>query len=102
MAQPPPPVFDDSIPTTGAPVQSEELRTQFTALKYLIDAQAQQIAALQTAVNMLANNGVTLDNSSANTNIVDVMTVDIADPPSQQNVADLRDKVNELINGLRR
>ena len=75
---------------------------QFTALKYLIDFQAQQIANLQATVDTLTSNSMTVDNSSANSNSVDVATVDVADRPSQQNVADLRDKLNELINGWRR
>jgi len=98
----PHPIFDESLPVPSTRVPSEELRMQFTALKYLIDFQAQQIANLQATVDTLTSNSMTVDNSSANSNSVDVATVDVADRPSQQNVADLRDKLNELINGWRR
>ena len=89
--------FDPTKPAPGDDLDAVLIRNQFNALKALIDAQAAQIASLQAqltaAIAGTANNipGVSALNLVINNN-----------PPQQSDVQPIADKVDELINSLRR
>ena len=89
--------FDPSLPVAHSTNSSAEMRGQLTALKAEIDALAAQVAGLQaqlnSAISGTANNipGVAPLNLVINNN-----------PPQQSDVQPIADKVDELINNLRR
>ena len=97
--------FDPNLPANNSPIVSAELRNQFTALKSLIDAQAAQIADLQSQLNQkVAMADVTAaiqQGASANSNDVTTFTDTFSDPPTEAEMQALVDKLNELINQLR-
>ena len=67
------------------------------ALKALIDAQATQINSLQSQISSA------ITGSSSNSNGVGNLNLSIANnPPQQFEVQPIADKVDELINSLRR
>lgn len=88
--------FDASKPAPGDDLDAVLVRNQFNELKALIDAQAAQIASLQ----------VQLSDSIAGTanNIVGILTLNLTtgNPPQQYDVQPIADKVDQLINALRR
>ena len=136
--------FDPTKPSTGAPASSAELRSQFNALKALIDAvpavtgatvdsvtigsgtsvnvslvagvlhfdfilqpgppgevtQAQLSNDLANAVNQVML--ITLPQTSANSNGVSTLGLTVSDPPTQAEVQSVANKLDELINALRR
>lgn len=81
--------FDPTLPANNSPIVSAELRNQFTALKALIDAQASQIADLQT---QLAN--------KANMPTMDAFDQSISDPPTQADLQKIADWANALLSEL--
>ena len=89
--------FDPTKPAPGDDLDAVLIRAQFNELKALIDSQAAQIANLQAQLNAAiagtANNipGVSPLNLTINNN-----------PPQQWEVQPIADKVDELINALRR
>ena len=89
--------FNPAKPAPGDDLDAVLVRNQLNALKALIDAQAGQIASLQAqltaAIAGTANNipGVSALNLVINNN-----------PPQQSDVQPIADKVDELINSLRR
>ena len=97
--------FDPTLPANNSPIVSAELRNQFTALKSLIDAQAAQIADLQSQLNQKASmtdvTAAIQQGASANSNSVITFTDTFSDPPTEAEMQALVDKLNELINQLR-
>ena len=97
--------FDPTKPVENSPLDAAEMRNQFNALKALIDAQAAQIADLQTQLNQkVAMADVTTaiqQGASANSNNVITFTDTFSDPPTEAEMQALVDKLNELINQLR-
>ena len=89
--------FDPTKPAPGDDLDAVLVRNQFNALKALIDAQAAQIASLQSQLNAAiagtANNipGVSPLNLAINNN-----------PPQQSDVQPIADKLDQLINTLLR
>jgi len=83
--------FDPAKPANNAPLNSAEMRTQFTSLNTDIQACATQ-AALTSGINA----------TSANSNGVGTLSMGVSDPPSQAEVQAIADKLDELINALRR
>ena len=83
--------FDANLPANNSPISSAELRNQLNGLKTLIDAQAAQIAGLQTAL---------AGKASAITS-VDTSNTDIDNPVTQEQGQALLDKLNELIVALK-
>ena len=78
--------FDPTLPVNNSPIVSVELRNQFAGLKTLIDAQAAQIADLQTQV--------------ANRAILPTMEPfdqSISDPPTQADLQKIVDWANALL-----
>ena len=89
--------FDPSKPTPGDDLDAVLIRNQLNALKALIDAQAAQIANLQAQLN------AAIAASSNNSNGVGNLSLTINNnPPQQWEVQPIADKVDELINALRR
>src|SRR4026209_3035099 len=95
--------FDPAKPSAHSPNSSEEMRDQLNALKDEIDdnpttAQVNDgdSAAITTATTSAAAN------SSANTNSVNLLGFTVSDPPTQSEVQEILEKLNELINAARR
>ena len=81
--------FDPTLPANNSLIISAELRNQFTALKALIDAQAAQIADLQT---QLANKAILPTAQPYDQSI--------SSPPTQADIQNLVDWLNELLGQL--
>ena len=96
--------FDPAKPAFGSPDSSAEMRSQLNALKALIDAQAATISALSAQIADLQNQlDNAIVNTSSNSNGVGNLGLAIAnDPPQIGEVQPIADKVDELINALRR
>lgn len=89
--------FNPALPADHSPLSAAEMRAQITALKALIDAQAAEISSLQSQV------GTVLAATSSNSNGVSTLGLTIANnPPQQSEVQPIADKLDELINALRR
>ena len=89
--------FDPTKPGFGSPDSSAEMRDQLNALKALFDAQAATLANLQAQI------AAAIGASSNNSNGVGTLGLTIANnPPQQSEVQPIADKVDELINSLRR
>jgi hypothetical protein len=89
--------FDPTKPAPGDDLDAVLVRNQLNALKALIDAQAAQITSLQSQIS-----GV-LAQTSSNSNGVGNLSLTISNnPPQQWEVQPIADKLDELINALRR
>ena len=89
--------FDPAKPAPGDDLDAVLVRNQLNALKALIDAQAAQIGNLQSQLD------IAIANSSNNSNGVGNLSLTINNnPPQQYEVQPIADKVDELINALRR
>lgn len=89
--------FDPAKPAPGDDLDAVLIRNQLNALKALIDAQAAQIANLQAQLN------AAIAGSSTNSNGVGNLSLTINNnPPQNWEVQPIADKVDELINALRR
>ena len=99
-------VFDPTKPVEDSPLDAAEVRDQFNSLKALIDAQAAQISALQTALNAKPSmddvNAAIAANSSANVNSMEGLDNSPSDPPTQGDVLQLYYFGNNLLNALKR
>ena len=96
--------FDPTKPAFGSPDSSAEMRDQLNALKALIDAQAAQIAAQAAQIADLQNQlNAAIGGTSNNSNGVGNLGLSIGNnPPQQSEVQPIADKLDELINALRR
>ena len=96
--------FDPAKPGFGSPDSSAEMRDHLNALKALIDAQAAQIAAQNAQIaSLTALLGASIAGTSSNSNGVASLGLVIGNnPPQQYEVQPIADKVDELINALRR
>jgi len=83
--------FDPTKPANNTPVLAAELRGQLTALQSDIQTRATQ--------GDLAGQ---ISGTSANSNGVATMGMGVSDPPTQGEVQTIADKLDELINALRR
>ncbi len=89
--------FDPNKPAPGDDLDAVLVRNQLNALKALIDAQAAQIANQQAQLTAAINGSSTNSNGVANLNLA------IANnPPQNFEVQPIADKLDELINALRR
>ena len=90
-------MFDPAKPADHSPNSAAEMRAQLTALKALIDALTAQVANLQGQLN------AAIAGTSNNSNGVGNLSLTINNnPPQQFEVQPIADKVDELINALRR
>ena len=87
--------FDPSKPANNAPASSAEMRSQLTSL----NADIQQRATFNDLNNAIAN---ALAQTSANSNGVGTLGIGADGGYNQQQMQDLINKVDELINALRR
>ena len=87
--------FDPSKPTNNSPASSAEMRSQLTSL----NADIQQRATINDLNNAIAN---ALQQTSNNSNGVGTMGIGADGGYNQQQMQDLINKVDELINTLRR
>ena len=96
--------FDPTKPAFGSPDSSAEMRDQLNALKALIDAQAALIASLSAQLADVPNQiAAAIAATSSNSNGVGNLGLSIVNnPPQQSDVQPIADKVDELINMLRR
>jgi phage shock protein A len=83
--------FDPTKPANGSLIAAAELRAQFTAL----DADIQQRATNATVAAAIAS-------TSSNSNAVDTLSQSADASYNQSQMQSLLDKVDELINALRR
>ena len=89
--------FDPAKPAPGDDLDAVLIRDQLGALKALIDAQAAQINSLQSQIS------AAIAASSSNSNGVGNLSLTINNNPAQNwEVQPIADKVDELINALRR
>ena len=89
--------FDPTLPVAHSTNSSAEMRAQLTALKAEIDALAAQVANLQGQLN------AAIAGTSNNSNGVGNLSLTINNnPPQNYEVQPIADKVDELINALRR
>ena len=86
--------FDSAKSADHSPNSAAEMRAHLSALKALFDAEAAQIADLQTQLST-----TTSSNSNAVANLGLVITTN---PVELFQVQPIADKVDELINALRR
>ena len=78
--------YDPNLPQENTPLDAAQMRSQFNALKALIDLQAAQIAALQTA---LANKSQMVTLAPLNPTL--------HEPPVRADLYALRDYINALV-----
>lgn len=89
--------FDPTKPAPGDDLDAVLIRNQLNALKALIDAQSGLTANLQGQINSV------FSSSSNNSNGVGNLGLTINNnPPQQYEVQPIADKLDELINALRR
>ena len=95
--------FDPAKPATHSPLSSAEMRAQFNSLKDEIDdlpTNAQVNDAVTGAITTATTNAAA--NSSANTNSANLLGFTVSDPPTQSEMQQLLEKLNEFINAARR
>ncbi len=85
--------FDSTLPVNSSLISAVELRNQFNALNTLIeDNNSFVLSEISSAVS----------GSAANVNAIDDLSFSISDPPTQTEVQDILDKLNQLIAALKR
>ena len=88
-------MFDPSKPADHSPLSSAEMRDQLTGLQ-----------AMFNTLNLTkANAGdvaAQISGTSSNSNLVDTMTLIVNDPPTRADVQSIADRLDQLINALRR
>jgi hypothetical protein len=84
--------YDPTLPASHSPIVSAELRNQFAGLKTLIDGKTTS-AQVTDAINQ---------QSSANSNGVFALGMNVSDPPTQGEVQEIADKIDELLAALKR
>ena len=89
--------FDSTKPAAGDDLDAVLIRNQFNSLKALIDAVTGQVANLQSQLT------AAIAGTSNNSNGVGNLSLTINNnPPQQFEVQPIADKLDELINALRR
>lgn len=83
--------FDPTKPDNGAPVLAGQLRAQYNSINDDVQTRATQ-----------ADLAAQIGGTSANSNAVATLDFVVSDPPQQGETQAILDKVNELINTLRR
>ncbi len=95
--------YNPALPLPNSEIESAVLRDQFNGLKTLLDAVAAG-AVTPTQLTTAINNALAsaIAGTSSNSNAVATLEVTVSDPPTQAEVQTIVDKLNELINALRR
>ena len=96
--------YNPAKPAPGDDLDAVLILAQLNALKALIDAQAAQIAAQAALLaGFQAQLNAAITGTSSNSNAVANLSLTLANnPPQQWEVQPIADKVDELINSLRR
>jgi len=81
--------FDPTLPANNSGIVSQELRDQFNGLKVLIDAQQNQIAALQAALDGKVNKAG-----------MGEFDPGFSDPPTLADVQNIQAVINDMIVAL--
>ena len=84
--------FDPTLPVNNSLISSSELRNQLNGLKTIIDNNA------STASTALIN---AIDGTAVNP-AVNTLGQSISNPPTQEQVQAIQNKLNELINAITR
>ena len=106
-------VFNPNLPVDDSALDAAEMRGQLNALKALndaqqatIDAQAAQIAALQTALNAKPSmddvNAAIVANAAANPTDITYTQMVPSDPPTKSDLQTVIELLNSLITTLKR
>ena len=88
--------FDPNYPQDGQLIDATDFRNQFNALKALIDTLQSQINALQGQISAL------IPDTPHNCASVGDLSLSLSNPTQSFEVQQLIDKINELLNALRR
>jgi len=83
--------FNPALPASNSPLNAAEMRGQLTALNTDVQTRATQ-----------AQLAAEIGGTSANSNGVGTLGMSVSDPPTQVEVQAIADKLDELINALRR
>jgi len=107
--------YDPNFPPHGADLISAEFRAQFNALKQLLDdldAGKLSLADFSAAFGNLnavvqgkasqSDLTTAIAGTSSNSNAIPVLAMSVSDPPLQGQVQSIANKVDDLINALRR
>ncbi len=84
--------FDTTLPVDHSPIVAAELRNQFNGLNDILTA----------FPSMSDIYDVIVPNCAANANGVATLGLTVSNPPTQAEVQAIADKLDELINALRR
>ena len=84
--------FDPDLPANNSPISSSELRDQFNGLKEELETFCVPLAQYQTDYEDTARNPVTVAR----------LDMAVSDPPTQAEVQAIADKIDELIDALKR
>jgi hypothetical protein len=84
--------FNANLPQANSPISSVELREQFNGLKELVD----QCVTTQALDELIQND------TACSIGGMEPLNLTVSNPPTQAQVQALVDKVNELIDCLRR
>lgn len=87
--------YDPNLPLENTLIDAAQMRAQQQGLNDLIQARA-------TPAQVAAAEANAIGNSSNNSNGVATMGMVVSDPPTQSEVQAIADKLDELINALRR
>jgi len=95
--------FDPILPENNSLISSEELRGQFSGLKELLDSQGQELGDRVTELGTTRTTMEQVENQTpAPIPDLDLLDLDVSDPPDRLEIIYLRDKLNELITALKR
>ena len=95
--------FDPSKPADHSPDSSAEMRAQLNGLKDLIDAQQIMINGINSTLAALSGQINALTNDTPhNCASVSNLSMTVGSPPQPSEVQGIADKVDELLNTLRR
>ena len=97
--------FDPNLPQEGTELDAAQMRDQFHALKALIDAQAAQIAALQSQLASKSGpqevQAIVAAHAARNVDgLGQLPPAWDMNPPSREEFDEAKNKINELIQGL--
>ena len=86
--------FNPSLPANNSPVSSSELRDQFSGLKDYVDDVANDL-------NMNINDAV-VNQTAGNVSTIAELSLTVSNPPTQAQMQQVVDKLNQLIHKLKR
>jgi hypothetical protein len=95
--------FDPSLPQDNTTATAAQMRAQLTGLKDLFDQLQAQVAAQANAIASLQNQVSSLiPDTPHNPASVSNLSLSLSNPPQSFEVQQIIDKVNEMLNVMRR